>query len=428
MKKRLIALLLTMLILCAPLTAFAENADETGGTIEPAEPALPAGTTLIDEEALNSWMDGYIAEHGLNGSRQDFSVGFCYTATGDCWFYNADTWMYSASLYKVPVSMLIAEKVAAGELTQESIIMGTTVEYLESTALVYSNNTSGHNMVDYLGGTYLGKCSDMTIPYTDLSEEYFDQNFYDLSYYTARYMTQVMKTLYDNPERFPHVMEFLLQALPDNYYNIKLGDRYEIAQKYGSYEEPNGNKNNHCAAVIYTPTPIIVTVMTRNADYFETRIAEVGSYLADYSLTLDARAEQLRIEEEERLAAEAAAAQAAAEAAVSAGNQSPDPPASGTGGSGMSSAQGTEAQARSSKLPMILLGLAGLIFILILVLLVIDRRNTPGGTGRVASPAARTAVREREQSRASESPARKPKTEKRADTPTAEKKEYRPRH
>ena len=39
--------------------------------------------------------------------------------------------------------------------------MGCTLEYLESTALVYSNNDSGHAMVSFLGGTYNGKCSDI---------------------------------------------------------------------------------------------------------------------------------------------------------------------------------------------------------------------------------------------------------------------------
>jgi hypothetical protein len=63
---------------------------------------------------------------------------------------------------------------------------------------------------------------------------------------------------------------------------------YGVAQKYGLFEQTHiGLDNHHCAAIIDTPTPIIVVVMTRNIDEFQARIADVGAYLADYSLRLD---------------------------------------------------------------------------------------------------------------------------------------------
>ena len=102
---------------------------------------------IIDSDMLNRWAESVFQDRGLNANYQDLSIGFCYTGTGDTWYWNADIWMYSASLYKVPVSMLMAEREAAGELTQESIVNGTTLEFLESTALVYSNTDSGHSMV-----------------------------------------------------------------------------------------------------------------------------------------------------------------------------------------------------------------------------------------------------------------------------------------
>ena len=284
--KNLTALLLALLLLI-PAAAFAE---ESGSLAAQSPPNTENDSGIIDAEMLNEWMDGFVREHSMDGNWQDVSIGFCYTGTGDCWFYNPDIWMYSASLYKVPVSMLMAEKEAAGELTPESIVLGTTLEYLESTALVYSNNDSGHAMVTWLGGTYNGKCSDMTEKFTDLPEDYFSQDFLDVSYYTARYMTQVLKTLYEGgDETFPHVIDYLLQAQPNEYFNIDSTLKsYGVAQKYGAFEETHISRdNNHCAAIIYTPTPIIVTVMTRNVGEYQKRIAEVGAYLADYSLQLD---------------------------------------------------------------------------------------------------------------------------------------------
>lgn len=279
-------------------------------TVLPGAMAEDSDSGIIDAQQLDSWMEDYTAQQGLNGNYQSFSVGFCYTATGDCWFYNADDWMYSASLYKVPVSMLLAEKEAAGELTQESQISNEyasgTLHRLESTALINSNNDSGHALVEYMGGSYAGKCSDQTIKFTDLEESYFSDDFYNLSYYTARYMTQIMKTLYDGGEEaYPHVLEYLLQAQPEDYFNSdpNMNNAYDIAQKYGAFEEKNGNNNNHCAAIIYTPTPIVVVVMTRNVGDYQRRMAEVASYLADYSRQLDEKKAALDRETEEAAAA-----------------------------------------------------------------------------------------------------------------------------
>ena len=323
--RQILSLMMTILLLAVMGTAaFAEAAPAEGAdaAASGADAQLPAAedSGIIDAAALQQWMDNFAQEHNLKQDYMRFSVGFWYSGTGDSWYYDADQWMYSASLYKVPVSMLMAEKEAAGELTLESVVNGTTLEYLESTALIYSNNDSGHSMVSWLGGTYNGKCSDMTIKFTDLPDGYFDQDFYDVSYYTARYMTQVMRTLYQGGDaKFPHVLDYLKQAQPDDYYNrnAALKGSYTIAQKFGAYEEGNGNNNNHCAAVIYTPNPIVVTVMTRNVGDYQNIIAEVGGHLAEYALELDQKLESWKQEQEaqaaERAAAELAAAELAAE-------------------------------------------------------------------------------------------------------------------
>ena len=115
--KTLLALLLCLALLPLQTAALAQ-APDTGTAQE----------SIIDEDALNQWMEEYLKSHNLGQNFQEFSVGFCYTATGDCWFYNADKFMYSASMYKVPVSMLLAEKEAAGELTQDSRLEGYTLQ------------------------------------------------------------------------------------------------------------------------------------------------------------------------------------------------------------------------------------------------------------------------------------------------------------
>ena len=306
---KLLSLLLALLLLLSAAPAALAEEEE-----EPEE-------SLIDEAYLNQWMEEYLQSRGITYDWQDFSVGFCYTATGDCWFYDADVFMYSASLYKVPVCMMIAEEIAAGDFTWTDTIQGSTVEYLVRSALVYSNNDYGHVLVSYLGGSYRGKCSEASIGYTDLDPAYFPREFTEQSYYSARYMTRVMQTLLaGGEERFPRVNEYLLQAQPNEYMNLRLKDRWPVAQKYGAYDEGNGYNNNHTAAIIYTPTPIVAVVMTRNVGDYQNRIAEVGEFLADYSLELD---EKLAQREAERAAQEAAAREA--EQAAREASPSPEP-------------------------------------------------------------------------------------------------------
>ena len=340
------SLLLALLLLlsCVP-EAFAEEPPAAVGTDD---------SGLIDAAALDSWMEEYVAQNGLNGDYQVFSVGFCYTGTGDFWFWNADQWMYSASLYKVPVSMLLAEKEAAGELTQDTVIANQyasgTLAHLESTALTFSNNDSGHALVEYMGGSYAGKCADQIVKFTSLPESYFtSDDFNNLSYYTARFMTHVMKTLYDGGEEaFPHVIEYLLDAQPNDYYNSDAGLKgsYAIAQKYGAFVEQNGNNNNHCAAIIYTPTPVIVVVMTKNVGDYQRRIAEVGSHLAGYALELD---EKKAAQEQEALSlaatqdlAEVAPPDAGAVQQESNGDESGNTTGNETPQTGLGSTQNTD--------------------------------------------------------------------------------------
>ena len=314
--KRILALLLCLALL-GGAAAFADG--EEG----PA-PAPEEDCGILDPAALQQLVEDYCARKGLN--KENMSVGFCYTATGDTWYWNPDAWYYSASMYKVPVMMILAERYKAGEITDETKISGLTLAEANELILVYSHNDYAHAMMHYIGTD--AECRRLYRNYAELPEDYYVQDFYDYSYFTARFMTQVMKTLYYEQDRFPNVLEHLLLAQPGQYFKAGITD-VPVAQKYGNFQDSMGRQWTHDTGVIYTDNPFILTVMTRGMGQSDAVIAQFCHDFEDYARTLDEalpayrqaqreaeEAEARRLAEEEeakRLAEEAAAAQAEAQ-------------------------------------------------------------------------------------------------------------------
>lgn len=290
--KRILCLMLCLVSLLL-LSAGAYAGEETEE--EPYED-LPV---IFDEQELLDMTEAFIENHHVKA--ENFSVGFVYTATGDTWFYNEDKWYYSASFYKVPLMMIFAEKVAAGEMTLDSQVDGVVLSEAYDLVLTQSSNYYGHHMMDYLGGDRQARLLYQN--YSDLPKEDYDPDFYDYSYFSARFMTDVMTTLYYEQERFPNVIDSIMHAQDDRHFELSVKE-FEIAQKYGAYEE-----FYHNSGIIYTPNPIILVVMTEKASYIDTIFADYARMITDYALGLDEKlaAHEREIEEEKRRQEEEAA-------------------------------------------------------------------------------------------------------------------------
>ena len=306
--KRMLALLLCLVLLASPSALAAEE--------------IRPGEGVLNPDELQSLLENYISRHGQNPDH--ISVGYVYTETGETWYYNPDAWYYSASMYKVPLMMLFAQMEARGEINRDTEYLGTTFGYLEDSILIRSNNDFAHAMMVQIAPTE-PDCRDLYKQFADLPDDYYIDDFRNYSYFTARFMTQVMTTLYTQNERFPHVIDCLLEAQPGEYFRTRI-DEYEIAQKYGSLQERNGTNNNHVAGIIYTPHPFILVVMTENDPLPFTTLGELARVFTDFTVeTVDPRfealeaqreAERLDAEENARLAAAAAATPEAAQPAI----------------------------------------------------------------------------------------------------------------
>lgn len=313
---------ITVLTLCfsASAAAFAAEGDtaalsdtpDTAATaaLTPESQAL-AEMSIFDDDELNSLVENFIDTYsGYNVRPERISFALTYLATGETWYYNPDTWYYSASMYKVPLMMILAQMEYEGKLTQETEIKGLTLNKAEESILVYSNNDYAHLMLNYLGTDQ--EAREMYKQFSSLPDDYYHSDFVDYSYFTVRFMNDVMTTLYNNPERFPNILDCLKRAQPVDYFHLCTDPALTIAQKYGSYNEWNGT-----TGIIYLENPIILTVMIERVERAEEVIARAAQMFVDYAPTLDARLDAYKTEraEAEKLAEEAELARVAAEEA-----------------------------------------------------------------------------------------------------------------
>ena len=272
---QLLALALCLTLL-GPLTAYAEESNS-------AIPADPESYAVIDPDAMKELVENYVKALGLN--KEKISVGYCYLDTGDTWYYNGDRWYYSASVYKVPLMMILAEKEYNGEIDRDTLIGGIPLGEAESSIITWSNNPDAHAVMDALGTAK--EVRAMYRAYSPLPEEYYDPDFLDYSYFTARFTTDVIKTLYYENERFPNIIECMCHSDYGMYFGSYLSDEYVIAQKYGCFIDRRGVEYNNDTGIIYTEHPFVLTVMTENMGVTERVLRDMAVIFKDYTLSLD---------------------------------------------------------------------------------------------------------------------------------------------
>lgn len=357
---RFLAILLcAALILALPCAAFADGEDGGEAPVDPApvEPApaeseapaepeqtpapeqssAPAATVpeeqvdeviisaetvedgVLDSDELKKLIEDFLDERGIAHDR--FRLGYTYTGTNETWYYNGDVWSYSASVYKLPLMMMLAQKVANGELKQDDKVCGVDLTYAETSVLTYSNNDYAHVMIHYFDSER--DYREQQVKMSDVPVEDIPERYYVSSHFSPRFVIGVLRNLYENPDQFPNIVECLKVAMPGQYLSRTLGDKYEVAQKYGAYEQ-----FNNIAGIVYMPHPIFIAINTTWVGNAEQVLADAGKLLADYTLMLDARLEErekaakaeeerkLQEEEAERKRLEEEAAQAEEEARI----------------------------------------------------------------------------------------------------------------
>lgn len=271
---QILAVALCLALLC-PLCAFAEGEDVI--------PAHPDNYAVIDPAAMEKLVEDYMTAHKMN--KDNISVGYCYLDTGDAWYYNGDAWNFGAGVYYVPVMMLLAEWEHDGKLSRDSNLKGITLGDAERYVLVYSNNYYAHEMMHVIGSDK--EVREKYRSFSPQPEEYYDPDFYDYGYFSARVLTDMMTTLYNENERFPNIIECLKESDNGSYFHGAMRGAYEVAQKYGNYIDKRNVEYNNTTGIIYTPHPFVLTVMTKNLGITQEIMWDMAVIFKDYTLSLD---------------------------------------------------------------------------------------------------------------------------------------------
>lgn len=291
------------LLLCAGL--FLGLLEGRASAVDTAEDARFTDKTW--EQVIEDFLLSY------NIDPDSVAIGYRNTVTGEEGYWNGDTYMVAGSMYKVALNMYWAEKVYLGEIGWDEPISGgaykpdlpyETVQYM---SIVESDNDYSSALFERMG-TYREYRAEIA-PFYGVDPAKVGEKYYENNFSTPRQMIYCLNLLYTQPERYPNVLDYMLQAAPGSYFRYK-ETRFAIAQKYGFLMDGMTTIAD-CCGVVYTDDPFLLVMFTQNVDQGLERLGDLCVLMCDYTqyhtawrLREEEEAARLAAEEEARLAAE----------------------------------------------------------------------------------------------------------------------------
>ena len=330
-RKLIVWIIIAAMAMAGSVNVYAADGEEPGTAVTAAEAGASDapeeqqpeddGYSPFDADEAACLINDYLASKNILPER--IGVSYCWTATGETCSVNGGTYYGGASLYKLTEMMALARMVSSGQYAQEDTINGMTITYIEDRCLTYSDNDVGENILLWfqlqLGG--MAGFRRMQAEIAGVADDDLPADYYNTLNYSADFTMGVLKELYYNQETYPRVIDFMHSA-NDQYVKIRLRQKYDVAHKYGG-----GDGTWNIAAIVYSPTPFLVSIMSYHAGGGAAMLNDIIQLLADYTDTLDQRLadhraelerqaeEARRAEEEARLAEEERQRREAEEAA-----------------------------------------------------------------------------------------------------------------
>lgn len=272
--KKTIALILSI-IMCVLLLSGSFAMAESNATDTP--------DSRFKNKTWKQIMDEFVSEHGI--SSFNIAAGYLNLVTGEENYYNGTEFMNSGSMFKVPLNMYYAEKVSTGEYTMDTSIWGRTYKDLQEGSLIYSDNEMAITLWKYAFGTFYEYQVAMC-PYLGITDpEKVDSTYYlSDNYYTPKMVISFLKELWNNPDKYPGIIDCMKQADPEHWFESK-EQEVEVAHKYG-YVTDDWRDHllyvNDCG-FCYTEEPVAIVLFTRAVGDPEGLLADYCALAIDYN-------------------------------------------------------------------------------------------------------------------------------------------------
>lgn len=207
------------------------------------------------------------------------AFGYYNTVTGEEHYHNGDKYMIAASVYKLPLNMYFSEKVYTGEIDWTTTFGAWSYEAIQRSSIESSNNELSELLCDSIGSFRDYRAA--LAPYCGFESDDMNERFYNADMFTPKHIIHALKMLYEEPERFPRVIDYMKLAQQDNYFCYE-EERFEIAHKYGFTDAEGYYAINDCA-IVYTDDPILLVMFTNHCAGSVWTLARYCTLMCDYA-------------------------------------------------------------------------------------------------------------------------------------------------
>lgn len=247
----------------------------------------------IDEVILNEYFGNLEIAISSKISKYSDNIGLTFydIKTNKTISFNGDKNFIAASTSKVPLNMLLFNKVASGEIKKDTKVKYTNEDYeggagvlqskdlsspidiftLSKYSIIYSDNIATKMISNLMGGRDV------------VFKQYDDILGYESNHInntiTSNDAAQYLKVLYYNKENNPYY-DTLINNMKNTVYHDRIDkyiDQSIVAHKIGDYETYVND-----IAIVYGNSPYILTIYTNNLPNAKEIIAETSKIIFDF--------------------------------------------------------------------------------------------------------------------------------------------------
>ena len=260
---------LCLLLVCALLLPCAGASAANG-----KEPYVFHFDADFSQESFGEVIERYLKKKRLLGN--NISIGWYDLQSGEEYYRNPDLLLEGASTYKLPMAMVYADMIDAGEISLEDTIGPYVLRDALEGILVWSNNPKARVLQAHLSEDK-GEFKRMLIPNSGLDESELPPQYFRSNNFSPRFLIGTLRTLYDNPEKYALLLDYLKQARPNDYISRYSGE-IEVAHKYGS------DAGFVCdTGIVYAERPFLLCVMCYGVGGAHLIISEIARIAMDYA-------------------------------------------------------------------------------------------------------------------------------------------------